>query len=274
MQTRSKLRTQATEVTTEEPTGHHWGFRVLGILLLTLFMVSLVLNRTFLNQRFVTREMTSSTLENQLLDEVDSGMAQYGLPSKMLTKHDTDHIVRTVVRQAFAGEQLKVNLQPVTNQLAGQADSELSQFGISTSLLPAGSTAAITDSVNSAVNSRINTPQVTAVINGLQVAKTITNVVWAVSGLGVIIMIGWALLGHHLLTSFSWITTVALLFSGLLVAVAGRLIPQLAQAAPDFSAFAVQCATDFQRVATGWLGLLAIVAVICWGLRLIRSLWR
>lgn len=271
MQTRSAMHTQPSNESTPHESGPYLGFRILGGLLLVLLVVSMVLNQTFLNQRFVTREMTSSTLENQLLDEVHAGMAQYGLPSKMLTKSDADQVVRTVVRQAFHGEQLKVNLQPVTDQLAGQANSELAQFGISTSLLPAGTSAAITDNVNSAVNSRINTPQVTAFINGLQVVKTVVNVLLVVSALGLLIMLGLALLGHHLLNSLTWISSGALLVSGLLFFGAHLLIPQLAQDASDYSAFAVQCAADFQRVANGWLGILAIIVVICWGLRLIRS---
>lgn len=271
MQTRSELHKQEEPVTVSDPS-HHVGFRLIGILLLTLFTVSLIFNQTFLNKKFVTRELTSSTVETQLLDEVHAGMSQYGLPAKLLTKSAADHLVRTAVNQAFAGQQLKLDLSPVTDQLAGQADSQLAQFGISTSMLPAGTSDAITSNVNSAVNSRINTPEVTAFINGLKVTRTVVNIIMVVSAAGVLLLLVLSLFGRHLIKSFSWITTGALGLSGAVVAIIRTAIPQLAQANPDYSSFAVQCADDFQGVAWTWLIVLAVLAIVFWGVRLIYLL--
>ena len=235
-------------------------------------MVSLVLNQTFLNKRFVSHEITSSTLESDLLDSVHDGMSQYGIPAKMLTKNAADKIVRKSIDQVFAGQPIRVDLSPVTDQLAGEADSQLAQFGISTSLLPAGTSDAITSNLNSAVNSRINTPQVTAAINGLHTVKIVNSTVLAVSAVVVLILAVLAIFGRHFLMSFSWITTIALVVSGLLVMITRSIIPQLAQNAPDYSSLAVQCASDFQGTAFTWLAILAVLAVALWLVRLIRPL--
>lgn len=272
MQTRSELHKQQEEPVTVADPSHHTGFRLLGILLLTLFTISLVLNQTFLNRKFVTRELTSSEVETQLLDEVHAGMAQYGIPATMLTKTNANHLIQTVVNQAFAGQQLKLDLSSVTDQLAGQADSQLAQFGISTAMLPSGTTDAITSNVNSAVNSRINTPEVTAFINGLKVTRTVVNVIMVVSAIGVLLLLVLSLFGRHLVRSFAWITTGALILSGVVVAVIKAAIPQLAQANPDYSSFAVQCADDFQGVAWAWLAVLAVLAIAFWCVRLIHPL--
>lgn len=275
MQTRSELRKQQTEPgkVPTAPVNHHLRFRMVGIIFMTLLMVSLVLNQTFLNKRFVSHEITSSTLESDLLDSVHDGMSQYGIPAKMLTKNAADKIVRKSIDQVFAGQPIRVDLSPVTDQLAGEADSQLAQFGISTSLLPAGTSDAITSNLNSAVNSRINTPQVTAAINGLHTVKIINSTVLAVSAVVVLILAVLAILGRHFLMSFSWITTIALVVSGLLVMITRSIIPQLAQNAPDYSSLAVQCASDFQGTAFIWLAILAVLAVILWLVRLIRPLF-
>lgn len=274
MQTRSELRKQQTEPekVPTAPVNHHLLFRMVGIIFMTLLMVSLVLNQTFLNKRFVSHEITSSTLESDLLDSVHDGMSQYGIPAKMLTKNAADKIVRKSIDQVFAGQTIRVDLSPVTDQLAGEADSQLAQFGISTSLLPAGTSDAITSNLNSAVNSRINTPQVTAAINGLHTVKIVNSTVLAVSAVVVLILAVLAIFGRHFLMSFSWITTIALVVSGLLVMITRSIIPQLAQNAPDYSSLAVQCASDFQGTAFTWLAILAVLAVALWLVRLIRPL--
>lgn len=88
-------------------------------------MVSLIASRTVLTSGFVMHEVTSSTVETDLLDQVQAGLSQYGIPRTVLTKDDTDRIVRTVVNQAFAGQELSLDLSQVTNRLAGQANSQL-----------------------------------------------------------------------------------------------------------------------------------------------------
>lgn len=273
MQTRSQMHREQEETNQlSERGGHHVGFRLLGILVMTFFMVSLILNRTVLNRHFVVHEMTSSALETPLLSRVRSGLGQYGISRKVLTKKETDKIVTTAVDQALAGQKLKLDLSSVVNRLGDQAEDSLSSYGISASL-PSGSSNLVASSVNSAVNSQINTAQVTAAIKELHFVRTAVNVILVTAALGLAVLAIAAWHGGHLLASFSWIATGGLLISGLLTVGGHSLIPQLAQANPDFSSFAVQCADDFQSAALTWLGVLAVAAVVLWLLRLTRSLF-
>lgn len=269
MQTRSRIQQARYNQDPAVWRSSHLGFNICGIIVLVLLMLSLIGSRTVFNKRFVMHELTSSTVEADLLDQVQAELGQYGIPRKVLTKDDTDQIVKTVVNQAFAGQELNLDLSRVTNRLAGQANSQLAQFGISTNLLPAGTTAAVSDSVNSAVNLRINTPQVKQAISSLQLARTINTVVLSISSILMVILLLWAAIRRHLIRSFSWISTIALLISGGLVMVIKGFIPQLAAASPEYSSLAVQLAADFQTAALTWLALLAVVAIILWGIRLL-----
>lgn len=272
MQTRSRIQQRRDNQASTGQHGHHILFNLGGIIVLVLLMVSLICGRTILNKQFVMHEVTSSTMESDLLDQVQAGLNQYGIPAKVLTKSDTDQIVRTVVNQAFAGQELNLDLSRVTNRLAGQANSQLAQFGVSTSLLPSGASSVVTDNVNSAVNSRINTPQVKQAINTLRLARIVNTVVLATSCVLLVVLLVNALIRRHFLQSFSWIATIALVISGSLVMGIKGLIPQLAAANPEFSSLASQAATDFQTAAMTWLALLGAVVVALWGIRLLRPL--
>lgn len=274
MPTRSEL--YHKEVTSSPATvdGHHIGFRILGVIILTLLMVSLIINRTILNKKFVMREATSSALESALLDEVDDGLAQYGISMRSLPKRDTDQIVRTVVNQAFAGQKLELDLSSVSDGLTSQANDQLAKYGLSTDILPSGASSAVTSELNGTVNSQLNSPEVTAVINGLQVARVGTNVVMGVTAIGLVVLIILAVVGRHLLTSMSWVTLLATILTGLVVTVLRGIIPQLATANPNYSTFAVQCASDFQQAALPYIIVLGLLAIACWVLRILRRFKR
>jgi hypothetical protein len=270
--TRSELYHQ--ENTVDEPqetVSHHIGLRVLGVVLLTVLTISFIVERTILNKSFVMHEVTSSALESTILDEVDDGLQQYGIPTSAVTKADTDHIVRTVVNQAFAGQRLKLDMSPITNNVENQANGELSKFGLSTDLLPSGTSSAVTSQVNSAVNSQINTPEVTAIINGLQVARVVTNICLIVSAIGLLVLIALAILRRHFVASFSWIFLLGTVISWLVIEVVRATIPQLAHPYPDYSTFAVQCAGDFVQTAMPVIAITGILAVICWVIRGIKK---
>ncbi|WP_242362994.1 hypothetical protein [Limosilactobacillus antri] len=268
MQTRSRVR-QARHGQTAGRRGSHLSFNLCGVIVLVFLMLSLIGSRTVFNKRFVMHEVTSSAMESDLLDQVQAGLSQYGISSKLLTKDDTDQIVRTVVNQAFAGQELNLDLSRVTDRLAGQANSQLAQFGVSSSLLSSGATGAVNESINAAVNSRINTPQVKQAINNLQLARTVNTAVLGISSVLFALLLIWAAIRRHLLQSCSWISTIALLISGGLVMAVKGLIPQLVNA--EYSSLAVQFAADFQSAALTWLAVLAVIAVILWGIRLLGA---
>lgn len=50
---------------------------------------------------------------------------------------------------------------------------------------------------------------------------------------------------------------------------AGKQGPHLAAANPEYSSLAAQLATGFQAAALTWLGLLAVVAIVLWVIRLL-----
>ncbi|MBB1079845.1 hypothetical protein H5S09_08245 [Limosilactobacillus sp. STM2_1] len=253
MTTRSELRAQreeAIQATSAEQNNHpqhHIIFRLWGIICLILMLLSILLNSTLLNASFVKDEITNSSLESLMLNQINSSLTQYGISTSVLKKSDTDKLITQAVDQVYAGEKINLDLSTVVNSVNDSVNSQLAQYGLSTSMLPANGSSAITSNINSMVNSQLNTPEVTQVISEIKLAKGIANAVLVISLLSLIILIIKGIWQHHVLSSFSWICLIGgILYTGVLMAIHGIAI-QVGQQQPDLSPFIVQVADAFQQ---------------------------
>lgn len=284
MTTRSELRAQRqqeeqaaqTEAPVVEPTPprHHLLFRLWGIICLTILLLVLVLNSTLLSANFMKKEITSSSLESVMLSEVNSSLTQYGISTSVLKKSETDKLITQAVDQVYAGEKINLDLSSVVSSVNSSVDSQLSQYGLSTSMLPAGSTSAVTGNINAAVNSQLNTPAVTQLITGIKVAKTVNNLLLIVSLAGLLIMLVLALWRHHLLASFSWICLLAaILFAGIMAALHGLAI-QIGQQQADLSPFIAQIADAVQQRGFSEALMIGGLAICLFIFRIGMRIWQ
>lgn len=175
MTTRSELRAQRQEKVEkpieETPKKHHFLYCLWGIICVTLLGLALLVNSTLLNVNFVKEEVTSSSLESVMLSQVNSGLTQYGISTSVLKKSDTDKLINQAIEQIYAGEKINLDLSSVVNSVNSSVNSQLAQYGLSTSMLPAGSSSAIAGNINSMVNIQLNTPEVAQLINGIKLLK-------------------------------------------------------------------------------------------------------
>ena len=72
MQTRSGIHQARRNHDSAGKQGTHLAFNICGLVILVLLMVSLIASRTVFNKRFVMHEVTSSTVETDLLDQVQA----------------------------------------------------------------------------------------------------------------------------------------------------------------------------------------------------------
>ena len=255
MTTRSELRAQREEenIPPTSPSEanhspqHHIIFRLWGIVCLIVLSLALLINSTLLNANFVKGEITNSSLESVMLNQVNSTLTQYGISTSILKKSDTDKLITQAVDQVYAGEKINLDLTPVINSVNASVNSQLAQYGLSTSMLPAGGTSAVANNVNSMVNSQLNTPEVTQLIAGIKTAKTVVKILLVISLICLVILIVKSIWQHHAIASFSWICLIGgILYSGVLLAIHGTAL-QVGQQQPDFSPFITQVADAFQQ---------------------------
>lgn len=280
MTTRSELRAHQREE--EDPSidptpvkhQHHLMFRLWGTLLLTLLLLAVLLNSTLLSKNFVKHEITTSSLETVMLDQVNSSLTQYGISTSVLQKSETDKLVNQAVDQVYAGEKINLDLSPVVNNVGSAVNSELAQYGISSSMLPAQSTATVTANVNSAVNKQLNTPAVAQLTTGIKVARVVVNIVLLVSLVLLVVMIVKSIWQHHLISSFSWVSFLSLLLFAVVVNSIRVVATQMGAQFSDASPFISQFADDFQQRGMTYVYLLAVVAIILFGWRIVKRIWQ
>lgn len=278
MVTRSELRSKEREETAAdqapEKVKRHIGFIIVGTIFLTLLVVSMVLNSTVLNRRFAVREVTDSTVADDITSQVNAGLEKYGISSKVLTKKTTNKLVAQAINQVYAGKKISLNLAPVTKSVGNEVDSQLSQYGISGSIISGQASQELTSDINTVVNSQLNTSEVTSFIHELQVVKTVTNLVMFASGIIVVLLAVVALFGRYFTRAFSWICFWSLLLSSAFVWGVVHLVPQLVADQPDYVSFAAQCVTDFGKQAAEMLSVLLAVLLLLIVGRLFNRIWR
>ena len=279
MTTRSELRRrqrqekveQSIEVTSQK---HHFLYCLWGVICVTLLGLALLVNSTLLNVNFIKKEVTSSSLESVILSQVNSSLTQYGISTSVLQKSDTDKLINQAIDQIYAGEKIKLDLSPVVNSVNSSVNSQLAQYGLSTSMLPAGSSSAITSNINSMVNSQLNTPEVAQLINGIKIAKTITNFILAISIIGLIVLILKGLWRRHLISSFRWICLWGtILYTGTVMAI-HALALQIGEGQPDLSPFISQVANDFQQTGFHISMIIIVVSIVLFILQFVKRKWR
>lgn len=272
METRSAIRCKQQEKlssSSEKPHRHPLTI-VWGTILVVLLMLSLMLNQTLLNARFVNHEISRSNLSSTLMETVNSNLSQYGISTTALSDKEANKLVTQAVYQVYSGKEINLNLQPVINNVGNSASQTAARYGISAEVTNS-MTSDVSDEVASAINSQLNTSQVKQFTSMISIAKTVDYAVALISAIGLGIMILVAVLRKYFIRSFSWVGLWSSLITYVLILGLGALINQIGSNYPDFSSFTAQLGTDFHSQAIGsWLVLL-IFTVILFGWRIVRG---
>lgn len=272
METRSAIRRKQQEKlssSSEKPHRHPLTI-VWGTILVVLLMLSLMLNQTLLNARFVNHEISRSNLSSTLMETVNSNLSQYGISTTALSDKEANKLVTQAVDQVYSGKEINLNLQPVINNVGNSASQTAARYGISAEVTNS-MTSDVSDEVASAINNQLNTSQVKQFTSMISIAKTVDHVVALISAIGLGIMILVAVLRKYFIRSFSWVGLWSSLITYVLILGLGALINQIGSNYPDFSSFTAQLGTDFHSQAIGsWLVLL-IFTVILFGWRIVRG---
>lgn len=277
MTTRQELRQQqATDSKQKLPSNEprHLAFRWWSGLILAITLLLTLFNSTLLNPRFVKHEITDSALESLILNQVNSELTQYGISTSTLKKSTTNKLVNQAVDQVYAGKKIQLDFSPVLNNVNSAVNSQLSQYGLSTAMFSQGSSATITNTINSSINDQLNTTEVTQLINGIRVAKLVVKTLLVVNLVLLLVMLLKSIWRQQLLVSWSWGCLVGLIIYSLLIAGIKTIAVQLGSFNSDLSPFISQVAGDFLKIGIRYSLGLAIVAVLLFLGRFLKSWWQ
>lgn len=265
---------QQADVSVKQPRHHHFGATFLGILLTMVIVIAVLLNATVLDADFAADELADSPISTQLQEEVNGSLSEYGVSGSLLTTKETHRLVRQAVKQVYAGKSIKLDLTNVEKRLQSKVDDELGSYGLSTSLLPSSATSEFNQQLTNQVNQKLNTDEVQTTAKTITTVKTVVNVLLAISGLALAVLIVWSLFKHCFLAVFSWSTawSAGLYFGFVWLIKLG--INQAAQEQPDYASTIATIGNDV--LTRGWriAWLLLVLALVGWllrgGLRIVR----
>ncbi|MEO5287650.1 MAG: hypothetical protein ACI31L_02735 [Limosilactobacillus sp.] len=258
----------------KQPRSHHFWASFLGILLTMVMAIAVLLNATVLNADFAADELADSPISTQLQEEVNGSLSEYGVSGSLLTTKETHRLVRQAVKQVYAGKSIKLDLTNVEKRLQSKVDDELGSYGLSTSLLPSSATSGFNQQLTNQVNQKLNTDEVQTAAKTITTVKTVVNVLLAISGVALAVLIVWSLFKRCFLAVFSWSTTwsAGLYFGFVWLVKLG--INQAAQEEPDYASTIATIGNDV--LTRGWriAWLLLALALVGWllrgGLRIVR----
>ncbi len=265
---------QQADASVKQPRHHHFGATFLGILLTMVIAIAVLLNATVLDADFAADELADSPISTQLQEEVNGSLSEYGVSGSLLTTKETHRLVRQAVKQVYAGKSIKLDLTNVEKRLQSKVDDELGSYGLSTSLLPSSATSEFNQKLTNQVNQKLNTDEVQTAAKTITTVKTVVNVLLAISGLALAVLIIWSLFKHCFLAVFSWSTawSAGLYFGFVWLIKLG--INQAAQEQPDYASTIATIGNDV--LTRGWriAWLLLVLALVGWllrgGLRIVR----
>lgn len=231
---------------------------------LWVLLVSFWLYRTILNKDFARQEVGSTVVADQLNQEVDNVLSAYAVPRSVLTKHESVSLARQAVSNVYDDQAINLDMSSVTDRLESSVEGPANSFGVNVDSIAGSSINALTNQLNSALNQRVNTPQVKIFTKQLHVAKVVNMAALAISGVLVIVMLVSALVQRGVLSIFSWALTAATVLTGGSIMISGSVAKLVSRAVPDFSSSIVAVWGNVAR--SGWhlVILVGMLTIICW----------
>lgn len=245
---------------------HHPGLILMTSFAITLLSLAILLATTVFNVNFTSRVLTKGPAPELMQAAINQAGQEHGLPGELVTKSEAQQLLKTTVRQVYAGEAVNLNLAPIQARLVGQAQAAT---GLPAALVGSVTTPVISNQLTGLVNDQINTSTVRQLTTGLQLGRRINQVVLVVAGGLVMLSVLMTLKQPGTLTFgvLSWALFWSLVVTTLLV---GSLTTKVADLVPNPQLGPVM--TDFVQAVSqrGWqlVGGLALLTLVGLGGRL------
>lgn len=245
---------------------HHWVTTIIGICAAVVLLFSSLLQTTVLNENFMTDQITSSQVGQEVKNDINASFSSYGINGQLITTKQVNQLVKQAVHQVYAGKAIHLDTSEIMDGVQGRASNTLSSYGVPSTVINKLPTGALNDQVSSIINSRINTQEVTELENGIRLARviTITGLIIAVLMLLLIVVRTW--LTRTVTRDFRWITLVSGIVSAGLLIMVKPVLNSYASDYASYSAVINQISSAILKV--GWqmvlvdLGLALVLWVI------------
>lgn len=202
MTSRESLRNTNSSV---KPVRKHWITTFLGIIAFVVLLAALLLNTTVLNEHFALKELSQTTLNSQIKDQINDSFNAYGMTGEVVDQKQTDELLKTAIKQVYAGKPIHLDVSDVVGNLQ-DSNSLLQGYQ-----LPGTISDGIDDTVNEVINNSINSSQLTTVEQYLKHGRRLVIISLTISILVLLVIAIYDLFTGTILRDFRWICLVSTL---------------------------------------------------------------
>lgn len=235
---------------------------------MVLLMLSLILNQTILNAKFVTNEITHSDLSSTLIENINGSLSQYGISTSAISKREANRLITQAVDQVYAGKKINLDLEPVVSGLDNSVSQAAAQYGIE-GQLPNSVSSGISSTLSASINNQLNTPEVEQFTSIISIVRTVNHLIMIISVLVLLFLIILTVLRRNFVQVFSWIGLWGTIIGCLLIMGLAEMIVQLGSLYPDYSSFTAQLATAFRSQALHLWLIILVLTILLFGYRLL-----
>lgn len=207
---------------------------------MVFFLLTSVANITVMNEKFVANQVTNSEIGSSIVTEVNSSASDYGLSEKILTKSITNELLTDAIGDVYEDRNVSIDFDPVYNRIDKLVDQKVEGLGYGSTTISSTLKSEIQSGLTTVINKYLNTSELSEVSEQVANVRKITNVVWAVSGIILLIMAMVALFRRFLLNGSGWILLIGGIISTVLLKAGSLVLYQLMSSITDLSSSATQ----------------------------------
>ena len=216
-------------------TPKHWLTTVLGIIAAVVLFVCALAQTTVLNEQYMTNQIVSSTVSDQIQNDINSSLSSYGIDTQVINTKQTRKILKQVVHQVYEGKSIHINIEDVMNNDESKLGNTLSSYGVPSALISQLPTGSVNEQISSVVNNRLNNSEIQQLETGIKIARVVTFAGLIISVAILLLIVTRNLFTKTIIRDFRWITLLSSGIFALLLMATKKIIQEYSS---DMASFA------------------------------------
>lgn len=190
-------------------TPKHWLTTVLGIIAAVVLFVCALAQTTVLNEQYMTNQIVSSTVSDQIQNDINSSLSSYGIDTQVINTKQTRKILKQVVHQVYEGKSIHINIEDVMNNDESKLGNTLSSYGVPSALISQLPTGSVNEQISSVVNNRLNNSEIQQLETSIKIARVVTFAGLIISVAILLLIVIRNLFSKTIIRDFRWITLLS-----------------------------------------------------------------
>lgn len=247
----------------------HWIGTIFGIIAGLVLFTSLLINSTILNESFMTKQITRSSVVNTVHSEVNSSLSSYGINQEILTTAQTKKIVKQITHEVYNDQTIHINVSSILGNVEGKASSELSQYGISSDIINSLPTGSVNSQISTIINSRLNSSSLQNLEVAIKSARIITITLMIVAVIVLLLICIRNVFTNTVVRDFRWITLFTGILSAAILMIAKNFVNDYTVEYASYKTSILQISNAVLQIGWQMVIVILVISIVLFGLSVV-----